>query len=93
MGIPIRELQQKISAPDFTGYMAFMSINPHGQERADWRSAMLATVFANCHAKKGKSFKISDFMPKWGQTRKRQKPQDMLAVLSLVTKAKKGEFK
>jgi len=93
MGIPIRELQQKISAPEFTGYMAYMTIDPHGEDRADWRSAMIASVFANCHAKKGKTFKIEDFMPNFSVSKKRQDSQDMLATFALITKAKKGEFK
>ena len=49
--------------------MAFYELEPFGEERADYRIAIMTATFANIHGrKKGRrAFKPSDFMPKFGK--------------------------
>lgn len=50
-------------------WQQYAELEPFGEERADWRAAMIASTMANIHArKKGKpAFKIENFMPKFGK--------------------------
>lgn len=46
--------------------MAFSQVEPFGEERADWRSAIVACIVANANrGKDQKPFEVSDFMPKF----------------------------
>ncbi len=48
--------------------MAYLSLEPIGEERADLRSGIVASVIANANRKKGtRAFKPDDFMPKFGR--------------------------
>jgi hypothetical protein len=49
-------------------WRAYAQIEPFGEERADLRSGIVASVIANVNRdpKKGKAFNPQDFMPKFG---------------------------
>jgi hypothetical protein len=46
--------------------MAYARLEPFGEERADYRNAMLMTMIANMFAKEGEEKTIDDFLPRFG---------------------------
>jgi hypothetical protein len=63
--------------------MAYFQIEPHGEERADYRAGLITSTIANIVRKKGsKPHKPEDFMPKFGE---REEPeQDWQQQLRMV---------
>ena len=51
---------------EFIGWMAFSSLEPFGDERADWHNAMILAQQANMNRKKGKqAYKPDMFLLKF----------------------------
>lgn len=62
--------------------------NPWGDERADWRSAMLAATVANRHrdARREQVYKAEDFMPQFGPKQpRRQTAEQMQSIFRVIT--------
>jgi hypothetical protein len=57
-----------MSSHEFTEWQAEFRLDPFGEERDDYRMAIMTCTFANIHGrKKGKrAFTPQDFMPKFG---------------------------
>ena len=51
-----------MDAAEYHEWMAYHSIEPWGDTRMDWRFGMLAALYANVHAPKGRRFAPGDFM-------------------------------
>lgn len=51
------------------GWVAYAEAEPFGEERADLRAGIVASVIANVNRdpKKGRAYGPSDFMPKFGE--------------------------
>lgn len=67
MGIPIGELQERVSSHDFAEYWAHFQLEPWGTEREDLRSGIVASTIANVNRdkkKRARPFLPSDFIPK-----------------------------
>ena len=90
MGIPLRELQQRIDSPTFALYMAHDRMSPFGEKRADLRAALTAWTVAKAGG--AKSVEIDDFMPKFGQENEPevQTPEEMLAIAMTITRLHGG---
>lgn len=56
-----------MSLPLFLEWMDYNDREPFGEERADLRCGIIAHVIASVNARKGKRYKVSDFMPKFDQ--------------------------
>lgn len=73
MGIPVGELQHRISSQEFTEYLAYFTIEPYPEERADINAAMIACLLANAYRDpktKPRPFELRDFrIDYWKQTR------------------------
>lgn len=60
----MRELLNRIGSDELTEWMAFYQLEPFGDYRADYRSGVIASTFANAHrAQDASPFKVEDFMP------------------------------
>lgn len=62
----VAELLDRMSSREFSEWMAFYSIEPFGEERADLRQALTTSAVANMHqaqTKKPKWTTPKDFMP------------------------------
>lgn len=59
------ELLSRISSRELSEWMAYYDLEPFGEERADLRAGIIASVTANANrdAKKGKAYRPQDFMP------------------------------
>ena len=83
-----------MSSLEFAEWLEFGEIEPWGEERADVRSAIVASTVANANrdpkARK-KPFTVADFMPRFGQpAQRRQSWQEQLAIAEMLTEALGG---
>ncbi len=75
--------------------MAYYSLEPFGEERADLRAAQLACLIANANRdpqKKREPFTVDDFMPKFdgepSQPKGRQTWQEQKEIFRALTQVK-----
>jgi len=75
-----------ISSRKLSEWMAYYQIEPFGEERGDLRAAIIASTLANIwRGKNSKSYKPSDFMPKFDEQQNRggaQTAEQMRQMLS-----------
>ena len=76
LGLPVREMLASMGSDELTEWMAYYQLEPFGDYRADYRSGVVASTFANAHrAKDAGPFKPEDFMPFLDKPKATQ-PQD-----------------
>ena len=63
MGIPRRILLKSIDSEEYSYWLAFSRIELIGDERADYRNGIIASILANVHSSKDKNYSPIDFMP------------------------------
>lgn len=70
LGFPsVRELLSRMTSRDVAEWKAYFSIEPFGEERADLRMGILASLIANVNRdkkRKSEPFVPADFMPGFG---------------------------
>ena len=81
----VDELGHRMSSAEFTEWLAYYSVSPFGDERADLRMAILADTMARVNGAKGTS--VKQFMPSFGPKLIRKPWQ---SIRSAVRKAIKG---
>lgn len=90
------EVLLKHTSKEMTEWVAFLELEPHGEERADLRAGIVASTYANANRKKGqKAFKPTDFMPKFGKQQKEQTEEELMMNAELMAQAfggKKGKL-
>jgi hypothetical protein len=60
----VKELLGRVDSRELSEWMAFYSLDPWGDQRADLRHGISCALFASAHTEKGKpSPKPCDFMP------------------------------
>ncbi len=62
----VAELDRRMSSRELTEWMAYFEVEPWGEERADLRSGIVASVIANANRdpkKRKQPFAPADFMP------------------------------
>lgn len=70
----VRQAQKEITGNEFSEWIAYMELEPFGEERGDLRSAIVAMTMANAWRKKGaRLFKPEDFMPDFDGSRRKAK--------------------
>jgi hypothetical protein len=60
LGMSVKRAQQEIDSAEFSEWLAYNTLNPFGDERRDFRAAMIASTTANVQ---GNKTTIDDFMP------------------------------
>lgn len=73
-------------------WLAYYEIEPFGDERADFRSAISATAISNillkANWKRPKALKVESFMPKFKERKTEPKsPKDLLAKAEIINAA------
>lgn len=95
----VAELGERMSSAELTEWMAYYSIEPFGEERADLRQAMTTSAITNMHqaqTKKPHWTKPEDFMLFSKREKAQPKsvkpasPEHLMAKFNAVTKGKKG---
>ena len=62
----VAELLERLSSRELAEWMAFAQLEPFGEERADLRSAIVASTMANAwRGKRQGPFTPKDFMPRF----------------------------
>jgi hypothetical protein len=84
LGKTQKELLRSLSGEDLLEWIAYDRINPYGEDRADLRSAIVATVINNSQGGKAK---VKDFMPTF-EPPKKQTAKDIANVFKFIAKAK-----
>lgn len=84
----VKRAQQEIDAVEYTEWLAYHKLNPFGEQRADLRAGIIASVVASVFGKK--TYKASDFMPDFECE---DKPVNQQAALKSILKARGVEFK
>lgn len=66
MGISVAQLLNTFSAKELREWQIYSLIEPFGEERADLRTGIIASILVNLQRKKGtRAYTASDFMPKF----------------------------
>jgi len=95
----VRELLGRIDSREFSEWQAFFSIEPMPEQRADYRSGVIASVIANTNrAKNAKPFEPKNFIPDYDQTEKKEDPKTIKRKVkdtfqTLMTRQKKKKRK
>lgn len=89
MGRTVEELLLTMSAKELTEWMAFSTLEPFGDERADLRTASIVLAVSSPHLKKGKTLTLKDCMLKF-EPKKKQSPEDIMQLLKGFSIAKGG---
>ena len=78
----MEELLEGMSDAEFFYWMAFSALEPFGDDRADWHSAMSLAQQANMNRKKGKSaYKPEKFLLKFKSAVQGQNMNQMKAAM------------
>lgn len=82
LGCTIRELEARMDSREFSEWMAYYSIEPWGEDRADLRTGILASLTANINRKKNaKPYSPVDFMPYRNRDKAAEEVEDLRSFL------------
>lgn len=88
------EAQARIDSAELTEWMAYFELEPFGEERSDFRNALLCSLIANVFRGKGRRAKPKDFMPRFDEEPKpRQSLTDMRRVMEAFTAAHNAKLR
>lgn len=87
----VAELSSRMGAREFVTWQILHGINPGGQTRDDWRSALMTAELVNMwRDKKSRPAKVSDFLLEFKDGDASQGTQGMQAMMMAVTVKSKG---
>ena len=87
MGRTVEELLHSISSTELAEWIAYYSVCPFGEERADFRQAITSMLLANQWRGKGaKPAKLEQFLPFQNKPQRKQTPEQMRQSLELLSK-------
>jgi len=82
----VEELLTRMSSHELSEWMAYLAVEPFGEERADYRAAIGHALLANINrGKRSKTYTPEDFMPRFGRkARKGQTVEEQLAQVRQI---------
>lgn len=86
-------MQAVLTSNDFADWLAYYRVEPFGEDRADLRAGIIASVIANVNRdpkKRRRAFRPEDFIPKFDRKDERQPWQDQLKLVEMLNKALGG---
>ena len=88
----VADLDSRLSSSELTEWIAYEKMSgPLGQRRGDIQAATIAATIANGNrGKKGRKFKLSDFLIPYGQQSERKSPMQLLAAIKSLNKSMGG---
>jgi hypothetical protein len=88
----VADLDSRLDSSELTEWMAFEKMSgPLGRRRGDIQAATIAATIANANrGKKGRKFKMTDFLIPYGESG-RKSPQQMLAAIKSLNRSMGGE--
>ncbi len=82
------EMLRSISALQFNEWIAYAELEPFGEERADLRMAILASLIANTNRdpkKKSTPYEVNDFMPQFEKKEPISKEDAIATIDAMMT--------
>jgi hypothetical protein len=98
LGCTVAELDERISFKELLEWNAFERLTGtlDSRARADHHAALVASTIANANrGKRGRKFKMSDFMIKWDVTdpkSREQSPEQMLRAVKAANRRLGGSY-
>jgi len=95
----VRDLLNRIDSRELSEWQAFFSIEPMPEQRADYRSGVIASVIANTNrGKNAKPFEPKDFIPDYDKEPKKEDPKAVKRKVkdtfqTIITRQKKKKKK
>lgn len=88
----VADLDSRLGSAELTEWMAYEKMTgPLGRYRQDIQAATIAAAIANANrGKKGKPFKITDFLIQYGEAREKT-PEELLETVRQLNAAMGGE--
>ena len=80
----VTELQARTDADEFAEWCAFQGIDPASEERADLRTAIVASVIAGLFTKKGDPLPVAAEFMALADARPKRKPRQTTAEMRSV---------
>ena len=80
----VREAQERIDADEFTYWMAYNRLDPIGNERGDYQTALVAHTVASTQSKK--KLKFDDFILKFGERKRMTDPAKIHSYFKSMAK-------
>jgi hypothetical protein len=85
---------EEMTSEQFEGWMTYAGMEPWGEERADLRAGIVASVVANANRdskRRPRPYEAKDFMPKFGGTPSvKNEPMTRERWLAMKAQAKAG---
>jgi hypothetical protein len=90
MGVPLRELQARISSSDFALYYASERLDPSIEDRLEVGNGIICDTLAKLHGAKGS--KIINYIPKWdAEPKKKKTMKQFFNMFKKITKSLGGK--
>ena len=86
LGRTVNELEQTLGSGELTEWKAYYSIEPFGQERDNWNTAMIAATVANYSGKLRVAKNIDDFMFIHPQIKRDKETKRTLSMMKIMAK-------
>ena len=86
LGRTVSELEQTLGSGELTEWKAYYSIEPFGQERDNWNTAMVAATVANYSGKVKIAKNIDDFMLIHPKIKKDKETKKTLLMMQAMAK-------
>ena len=81
----VGRLLEEISSQELTEWQAFYNLEPFGEERADLRSAIVASTVANVNRnRKSKPVPLEAFLPRFEQETEDDRNARLMAKMEMV---------
>jgi len=92
----VRELENRISSLELAEWMAYSTLEPFGENRADYRAGLIASAVANSSGNYKKALLPTDFIAIYTQPReismidRRKKQQAQMAIFKSLAENSNG---
>ena len=86
LGRTVSELEQTLGSGELTEWKAYYSIEPFGQERDNWNTAVIAATVANYSGKSRTTKNIDDCMFIHPQIKRDKETQKTLSMMKAMAK-------
>ena len=86
LGKTVNELEHTLGSGELSEWKAYYSIEPFGQERDNWNTAMVAATVANYSGKLKVAKNIDDFMYIHPQIKRDKETQKTLLIMQAMAK-------
>ena len=80
----VKECQERVDGKEFAYWMAYNTLDPIGNDRADYHAALVAHTVASANSKK--KLKFNDFVLKFGEEKKITDPAQILKYFKSISK-------